>query len=48
MTINEYKGKFLELYEQLEKEYGAKAEVHIYEEYDAAYGRYATGIDITF
>ena len=48
MTIIEYKGKFLELYEQIEKEYGTKADVHIYEEYDATYGRWVTTIDITF
>ena len=48
MTIEEYKQKFLELYEQIEKEYGTKAEVHIYEENDATYGRFVTRIDITF
>lgn len=47
MTIKEYKKKFLELHEQLEKEYGTKAEVHIYEE-NATYGRWVTTIDIKF
>lgn len=48
MTLLEYKKKFLELYEQLEKEYGTKSDVHIYEEYDATYCRFVTRIDITF
>lgn len=48
MTLLEYKNKFLELYEQLEKEYGTKADVHIYEKNDATYGRWVTRIDITF
>lgn len=48
MTIAEYKKKFLELHEQLEKEYGTKAEVHIYEENDATYGRWVTTIEIKF
>lgn len=47
MTLLEYKQKFLELHEQLEKEYGAKAEVHIYEEKET-YGRWATTIEIKF
>ena len=47
MTILEYKQKFLELYEQFEKEYGTKAEVHIYEEKET-YGRWVTTIEIKF
>lgn len=47
MSIKEYKKKFFELHEQLEKEYGTKAEVHIYEEKET-YGRYVTTIDIKF
>ena len=48
MTIKEYKKKFLELHEQLEKEYGATADVHIYEENNAMYGRWVTTIEIKF
>ena len=48
MTLLEYKKKFLELHEQLEEEYGTKADVRIYEECDATYGRLVTTIDITF
>ena len=47
MTLLEYKQKFLELHEQLEREYGAKAEVHIYEEKET-YGHYVTTIEIKF
>lgn len=48
MTLLEYKKAFSDLHEQLEKEYGTKAEVHIYEEYNASYCRLVTTIDIKF
>lgn len=48
MTLLEYKEAFAKLHSQLEEEYGTKAEVHIYEEYDATYCRHVTTIDITF
>lgn len=48
MTLLEYKKAFSDSHERLEKEYGAKAEVHIYEEFDATYCRWVTTIDIQF
>jgi translation initiation factor 1 (eIF-1/SUI1) len=47
MTLLEYKKAFSDLHEQLEKEYGTKAEVHIYEEKET-YGRWVTTIEIKF
>lgn len=34
MTINEYKGKFLDLFEELQKEHGAIRYVHIEQNLD--------------
>jgi len=34
MTINEYKGKFLELFEEMQKEHGAIRFVHIEQNLD--------------
>lgn len=34
MTINEYKGKFLELFEEMQKEHGAVRYVHIEQNLD--------------
>ena len=48
MTLLEYKEAFANLHSQLEKEYGSKVEVHIYEENDATYGRWVTTIEIKF
>lgn len=48
MTLLEYKEAFAKLHSQLEEEYGTKAEVHIYEENDATYGRWVTTIEIKF